>query len=470
MAGKRLYLLDTNVLLHDAQSLYRFGDSIVGLPIAVLEELDRFKGDPSERGYEARQVIRDLDALRSKGSLKEGVPLEQGGTLQIIFASEEKGLPPQFLLSEIDNQILLTALALKKKGFEVHFVSKDLNARVKADVLGIAAQDYIASDEPEEKHLYRGWATLTVPSIQLKKNEPEELEAFVEEHPLEVNEFVLMTARNNPWNYRIFRYLGGRKFKPVEQPDLRWPVSARNPQQLMALDLLFDPTIKLVNLIGPAGTGKTFLALLAGLYQVLVTDEFRRVLAARPVVPLGPDIGYLPGDIQEKLRSWMQPMYDTVDFLVHASDISSHVQAVQEVPQRRKHIKHKQGKYREDHFRQPRQGGMLATLDELAAAGKISLEAITYMRGRSIPYQYILIDEVQNLNPHEVKTLVSRVGEGSKIILAGDPFQIDSPYLDVHSNGLMVTTEKFKGQPIFGCVFLETSERSELSKLATELL
>jgi PhoH-like ATPase len=471
MAGKRLYLLDTNVLLHDAGSMYRFGENIVALPIGALEELDHFKKDSSERGFSARQVIRDLDQLRSKGSLSQGVPLETGGTLQIIFlGSSKNSLPEQFSINEIDNQILLTALDLKQKGYEVHFVTKDLNARVKADLLGIEAEDYISPDEPQEKHLYKGWVELSVPSIQLKKNEPEELEAFIEEHPLLPNEFVLMSARNNPWNYRIFRYLGGRKFKPVEQPDLRWPVSARNPQQLMALDLLFDPTIKLVNLIGPAGTGKTFLALLAGLYQVLVTDEFRRVLAARPVVPLGPDIGYLPGDIQEKLRSWMQPMYDTVDFLVHASDIGSHVQNAQEMPQRRNKHKHKHGKHNRDYDEAPRRGGMLATLDELAAAGKISLEAITYMRGRSIPYQYILIDEVQNLNPHEVKTLVSRVGEGSKIILAGDPFQIDSPYLDVHSNGLMVTTEKFKGQPLFGCVFLETSERSELSKLATELL
>jgi PhoH-like ATPase len=466
MAKSRIYVLDTNVLIHDAQSILSFEDQIVGIPITALEELDAFKSETNERGYAAREVIRTLDALRAQGSLKEGVELEGGGKVRVLLVPKGALPPALFPNQTADNQILLTALALKKTGHDVRLVTKDLNVRIKADVLGIAAEDYTKDETGDE--IYRGWVSIDVPSVQLKKSVPEELGELLQQHPLAPNEFVLMKAQNNPWHYRIFRYLGGDRFRAVEPPELRWPISARNPQQLMTLDLLFDQNVKLVNLIGPAGTGKTFLALMAGLYQTLITDEFRRVLASRPIVPLGPDIGYLPGDIQEKLRSWMQPMYDAVDFLVHTSSVNLHVEVAHHKPQKGWKKHEKKPKYY-DHQEQ-KSNGLMATIDELAAAGKLSLEAITYMRGRSIPYQYILIDEVQNLTPHEVKTLVSRVGEGSKIVLAGDPFQIDSPYLDRYSNGLTTCTNRFRGQPLFGCVFLETTERSELSKLASELL
>jgi PhoH-like ATPase len=248
------------------------------------------------------------------------------------------------------------------------------------------------------------------------------------------------------------------------QPKLAWPLEARNPQQLMALDLLLDKDIKLVTLFGPAGTGKTFLTLLAGLQQVLIEDEYQKILISRPVVPLGRDIGYLPGDIQEKLHSWMLPIYDNIEFIVHQASMAGHLEDVVEEGRHRR-----KGKFGKSEYRR-HVAGDLGEVEQLMHRGKLSLEAITYMRGRSIPYQYIFIDEVQNLTPHEVKTLITRVGEGSKIILAGDPYQIDSPYLDFSSNGLVVSSERFKGQPIFGSVYLESSERSELSKLASELL
>ena len=231
----------------------------------------------------------------------------------------------------------------------------------------------------------------------------------------------------------------------------------------MALDLLFDDNVQFVTLFGPAGTGKTFLALLAGLHKVLVEDAYEKILVSRPVVPLGRDIGYLPGTIEEKLRSWMLPIYDNMEFIVHSVHSGRHVE---EVGHEQENNNKRKKKKRHD----SREATGLRPLDELTHHGKLSLEAITYMRGRSIPYQFILIDEVQNLTPHEVKTLISRAGTGSKIILAGDPYQIDSPYLDFSSNGLVVTSERFKGQPVFGTVYLETSERSELSKLAGELL
>ena len=483
MAEETLFLLDTNVLIHDAKALYSFGKNVVAIPFTVLEELDQFKKDTTDRGHSARAVIRDLDMLRSRGSLAEGVTLDNGGVLKVIFLSKDSSPSSPLFLDVPDNDIIRIALGLKRQGHNVRFISKDINARVKADVLGIRSEDYMRGAVPADE-IYKGWVTVEAAAVQLKKSEPEELTDLLKLQDLSPNEFVFMTARNNPFNFRIFRYMGGSRFKPVDAPQLQWPVTARNPQQLMALDLLFDPEVKMVSLLGPAGTGKTFLALLAGLHQVLVTDEYRRVLVSRPVIPLGPDIGYLPGDIQEKLRSWMQPMYDNIDLIAHAAAVGRHVasvgQEMDEQSRRKQWKKHEKEKRRSDwqdrnhgrsvDDRDGQRGRGLQSLDQLAREGKISLEAITYMRGRSIPYQFILIDEVQNLSPHEVKTLVSRVGEGSKIVLAGDPFQIDSPYLDLSSNGLVVATNRFRGQQIFGTVFLQTSERSELSKIAGEIL
>jgi PhoH-like ATPase len=230
----------------------------------------------------------------------------------------------------------------------------------------------------------------------------------------------------------------------------------------MAMDLLFDPAVQLISLFGPAGTGKTFLALLAGLHQVLVSDAYQKMLVARPVVPLGRDIGYLPGTLEEKLHSWMMPIFDNMELITHAVSTARHFDEIE--GERRRSKKDKK------HGDHSKKGRSIGSVEDLIAAGKLSLEAITYMRGRSIPFQFILIDEVQNLTPHEVKTLITRVGEGSKIVLSGDPYQIDSPYLDFSSNGLILANERFKGQDIFGAVYLETSERSPLSEMASRLL
>lgn len=456
---QKLYILDTNVILHDPHAIMHFEGASVGIPSIVLEELDTFKREGTDRGRNSREAIRTLDMLRGKGSLQEGVKLDNGGTLRVLFAAKDSpGFP--FRLGEGDNEILLVALEMKSKGYQVKFVSKDLNARVKADALGIETEDYLKEHVTEEE-FYQGWVRIKVPAVQLKDEFPADLETLVQANALEVNQFILAESNHNPFNYKIFRYLGNDTFKPVTVPHFRWPLQPRNAQQLMALDLLLDENIQFVTLFGPAGTGKTFLALLAGLHQTLVEDVYEKMLISRPVVPLGKDIGYLPGDVQEKLHSWMLPIYDNMEFIVHSTAMNQHVNEMEEG--------NWYGKDKKKRSVKKEKAGLMP-LDELMHRGKISLEAITYMRGRSIPYQFILIDEAQNLTPHEVKTLVTRVGEGSKIILAGDPYQIDSPYLDFSSNGLVTASERFKGEKIFGSVYLEVSERSELSQLAQELL
>lgn len=471
MADKqKIFVLDTNVLVHDPTALYAFSPQMVGIPIKVLEELDRFKSENSDRGRNARDVIRRLDKLREHGTLNTGVPLEHGGSLRIISVPTNKVLELKKTIETEDTGILASALYLQQQGFDVTFISKDINARVKADVIGIPTQDYLRGRvTPDE--FYKGWIKLAVPAIDLQSDKPTSLEQLAQEQQLFVNQFVWLTSQHNEFNYRLWRFMSNNNFTPVNPINLAWPVNARNPQQLMALNLLMDPDVNLVSLLGPAGTGKTFLALLAGLQQVLTMRRYQKILIARPVVPLGHDIGYLPGDIHEKLLTWMQPIYDNIELITNEASKGlddsqqqyNHLHAVTHEGGPRRRRRHRHGGYHQQSY-------MLRPLDHMIKENKISLEAITYMRGRSIPYQYIFIDEVQNLSPHEIKTIITRVGEGSKIILSGDPYQIDSPYLDFSSNGLVVAGNAFKNQPIAGSVYMDISERSELSKLAGELL
>lgn len=477
---KKVYILDTNVLIHDPQSIFSFANTIIGIPAVVLEELDQLKKEPSDRGSSARTAIRHLDNLRARGSLRDGVHLDNGSILQVIFPPNNLVEPMPFFTHNLeDNQILSTALYMKSQGYQVVFISKDINARVKADVLNIQAEDYLKG-RVAEYDIYKGWRVESIPANDLRKDQPLILQDLASQ--MEINEFISLQSENNPQNYRVFRYLGHQKFKNVQDPQLAWPLKARNPQQLMALDLLLDDRIQLVSLVGPAGTGKTFLALLAGLHQVLVKDVYRKIMISRPVVPLGPDIGYLPGTVQEKLESWMQPMYDNLSLIMHSAAGERHARMLeQESGVSRSNgkgagngsgngKKPKKTHHGGDRFDEHRMLTRGFTMDDLVRSGKLSLEAMTYMRGRSIPFQYILLDEVQNLTVHEVKTLITRVGEGSKMIIAGDPYQIDSSYLDFSSNGLVIAGNRFKGQGIFGTVFLEHSERSELSSLAAQLL
>lgn len=471
----KLYVLDTNVLIHDPEALFAFQGAHVGLPITIIQELDHFKGENSQRGRNAREVIRSLDKVREQGSLADGVKLDDGTFIQILALSKTEEVRTELDISQPDNKIIADALAMQNKGHEVHFITKDLNMRIKADALGLHTQDY-KKETVAEDNFYKGWITIPVSAVELTKDEPKILYEAIEQYDIVENQFILLQGKRHDDHYRIFRYLGNQVFKSVNHPKLRWPIAARNAQQLMALDLLLDDSIQLISLFGPAGTGKTFLALVAGLHKLLIEHIYQKVLVARPVVPLGRDIGYLPGDIQEKLYSWMQPVRDNMEFIMHKAHGSAGIGdfKVEDEQHEGEHSDRGRKKGGKHHHKKGRRhggsGSSVPSLDDLVRADKVNLEAITYMRGRSIPYQYILIDEVQNLTPHEVKTLVTRVGEGSKIILAGDPYQIDSPYLDFASNGLVTVSERFRGQSIFGTVFLETSERSELSHLAAELL
>ncbi len=445
--NKKIFVLDTNVLIHDPKSLFTFTGAHVGIPVVVLEELDQFKGEGTERGRNTRETIRNLDQLRQKGSLREGVPLDDGGILQILFYDDTILKKTPIIMSAGDNEILLTALSMQAQGYEVTFISKDLNARVKADALGLNTEDY-TKEHVSEEEFYQGWIRLPIPAIDLKREMPTQLAQLAKDGVVKLNEFVLVESNNNPHNFRIFRYLGNEKFRSVANPSLSWPILPRNPQQLMALELLLDPNVQFACLFGPAGSGKTFLALLAGLHQLFINKSYDRMIISRPVVPLGRDIGFLPGTVQEKLQSWMMPIYDNMQYIMHTINKSQNFGQKDENEEGGRHkAKHKKGVVK--HKKQSH--GI--TFDDLLHQGKIALEAITYMRGRTIPYQLILIDEAQNLTPHEVKTLVTRVGEGSKIILTGDPYQIDSPYLDFSSNGLVVASERFKGQSIFGSVY-----------------
>jgi len=431
---RKIFVLDTNVLLHTAGALNVFMDNEVVLPIDVIEELDIFKKDSDEKGRNARAAIRMLDELRSLGRLGEGVPLESGGILRIVMNVNIKG-PLNIGGGERDNRILMVAYDLQKKGNRVVFVSKDINARVKADALGIKAVDF-EKQKVDIDRLYSGWKEELVDkkdvdsfyskkSFQIKDKDKE----------LFPNQYVLLKDSANEKHTALSRFSFKEKRILHLRPDINdvWGIKPRNKEQAMAFDLLMDDNVKLVTLVGKAGTGKTLLALAAGLKKTVDEHAYKRMLVSRPVIPMGRDIGYLPGTKEEKLANWMQPIYDNLEYILTI-------------------------RRRKDH------------IEELIDSGFLQLEALTYMRGRSIPSQFIIIDEAQNLTPHEIKTVVSRSGNNTKMVLTGDPYQIDSPYLDSSSNGLSYAVEKMKGQEMFGHVTLTRNERSRLASLAAELL
>jgi len=438
----KTFVLDTNVLLHNADCIENFADNLIVLPMAVIEELDRFKKESNELGRNARRVIRRLDELRGLGSLRDGVPLPNGGQLRIL--STPLNTERQDLDVELpDNRILLLAFLLHSSGEKVIFISKDINARLKADALGIQAEDY-ETEKINFDDLYSGYSETTVG--------PETIEAFHATHLLEIdagtypNEFVLLRSKENGKQTALGRVASPGHIKHLTKNyDKVWNIQARNKEQRIALELLMDPEVQIVTLVGQAGTGKTLLALAAALHSTLRLHRYDRILVSRPVIPMGKDIGYLPGAKEEKLSHWMQPIFDNLTYLLR-----------DETAPRKKKVKTKLT---------PRH-----RVEQLLADNVITLEALTYIRGRSIPKQYVIIDEAQNLTPHEVKTIVSRAGEDTKMVLTGDPYQIDNPYLDAASNGLTFAAERLKELAIHGQVLLRKSERSELAGVAAQYL
>ncbi|MCK4498987.1 PhoH family protein [Candidatus Babeliales bacterium] len=482
---KRIFVLDTNVLLHDSNSIYSFLGSVVVIPLAVLEELDQFKSEKTELGRNARQISRNLDEMRQQGSLADGVLIKRGKesilvkVMPILVEMERESF--DLPLDLLDHRIIFLAKSLADQGNHVTLVSKDINVRLKSDALGVEVEDYrkgiIQTDE-----YYKGWHEVIVDRADLKKINKDNMSKMLDIATVNPNQFVLFTDEHGSDSYRLFRNKTKGELFEVRRSQGLWSFRDKNVQQLMALDLLLDDTVQIVSLLGPAGTGKTFLALLAGLDKVLQQHQYRKLLVARPIVSLGADIGFLPGDVQEKLYEWMHPVYDNLEYIFNEMYIRGEVPNILKNKQERKYEKErcgKSGKHKKQSSGYKKReeegshsygarvhGGVL----KLQTEGLLALEAITYMRGRSIPNQFMFIDEVQNLTPHEVKTIVSRAGDGTKVILGGDPYQIDSPYLDFSSNGLTITSEKLKNENLAGSVFLERSERSSLAKLAVEKL
>jgi PhoH-like ATPase len=433
------YVLDTNVLLHDPNAILKFEDNHVFIPIYVIEEIDSFKKEMSERGRNARQVARLLDGFRQKGRLSEGVSTEHGGRLSVALARRE--LPEPLRASQAaDNYILAVALDIHDRsgGVPTIFVTKDVNLRIRADAVGLNTQDYLA-DNVDIEELYLGAVDVEVSA--------DVVDSFYQQGALQVpgdehrypNQFVLLRDRDNPNHTALGRVdTSGRRMVPVRKLTSGvWGIRPRNKEQHYALDLLLNDDIKLVTLVGKAGTGKTLLAIAAGLQKSVEEGIYQKLIVSRPIFPLGRDLGYLPGDVEEKLNPWMQPIYDNVELLLGFS----------------KSDKKSGRSYR-----------------ELIDLGYIQIEPLTYIRGRSIPNQFMIVDEAQNLTPHEIKTIITRVGDNTKIVLTGDPYQIDNPYVDSSNNGLTTVVEHFKGQVIAGHMTLLKGERSVLAELAANIL
>jgi PhoH-like ATPase len=442
---KKIFVIDTNVLLHDPTAIFRFEDNDIVLPIAVIEELDRFKKQPEMTGRNAREVSRTLDILRQQGHLTEGVELDKGGTLKVTLCDRETltQLPPALSGDSADNSILAVGLQTKQRcQCPVVLVSKDTNLRIKADALGLNAADY-ETDKVDVGELYTGTFEVLVDAWQIEKFFKEGFLANLAATELLPNQDVTLVDSANP-NHTALAMVDGKSDRIL--PLMSFPkagvsrIQPRNREQRFALNLLLQDSIPLVTLVGKAGTGKTLLAIAAGLQKVAEEKIYNRLLISRPIVPMGRDIGYLPGDISEKLTPWMQPLYDNFDLILGTQD-----------------SKDKPLHWRRGH-------------EELIELGLLQIEPLTYIRGRTIPQQFLIIDEAQNLTPHEVKTIITRAGEGTKIVLTGDPEQIDNPYVDAASNGLTYVVERFKHEPLAGHITLTKGERSSLAERAAALL
>ena len=440
---KKIFVVDTNVILHDPTAILRFEDNEIVLPIAVIEELDRFKKQAEMTGRNAREVSRTLDRLRQQGHLTTGVVLSNGGTLRVALSDREtlKKLPLELSGDVADNAILAVGMQCKQRcQCRVIVVSKDTNLRIKADALGLNAEDY-ETDKVDVEELYTGTTEVLVSEAQI--SEFFQNGSLVLDREFMPNQDITLVNNVNPSHTALGMAEGkSSKIIPlVELPKLGVSrIQPRNREQRFALNLLLQDSIKLVTLVGKAGTGKTLLAIAAGLQKVADEKLYTRLLISRPVVPMGKDLGYLPGDVNEKLTPWMQPLYDNFDLIFGTQD-----------------TKEKPGHWRRGH-------------EELIEMGVLQIEPLTYIRGRTIPQQFLIIDEAQNLTPHEVKTIITRAGEGTKVVLTGDPDQIDNPYIDAASNGLTYVVERFKDEPLAGHITLTKGERSGLAERAAALL
>ncbi|MFZ5475702.1 MAG: PhoH family protein [Myxococcota bacterium] len=445
--GRRTYVLDTNVLLHDPNALLVFDEHDLVLPITVIEEIDKFKRELTELGRAARTVSRQLDAMRETGRIAHGVVLPGGGRLRVEIPTPEDSAPlfggaP----NTNDNIILRLALRLHKeaKHGTIIFVSRDVNMRLKADALGMLAEDYehahVEVDEAYTGVVERDVDGETISEAYNRGWLAEEGEGLCP------HQFVILKNATQPSQSAMTRFDSRQKRLQLvgRYKEGVWGIFARNREQLFALDLLLDDNVPLVTLDGMAGTGKTLLAIACGLQRVADEKRYRRLVVARPIFPLGKDIGYLPGTLDEKLNPWMKPIFDNLDLLTGGEEREAQAQ--------------RSGKQSPPNYQ--------TLIDQKI----IEVEPLTYIRGRSLPRQFLVIDEAQNLTPHEVKTVITRAGEGTKVVLTGDRYQIDNPYVDATSNGLSYVVERFRLSPMAGHVTLRKGERSALAETAAALL
>ena len=437
---KKNYILDTNVLLHDPNSLLCFEENNVLLPIEVIEEIDRFKRESSELGQNARAVSRLLDGLRGTGRLSEGVGLPNGGQLRIVFQKPDSAHEGHavFGTDSVDNRILAMAFGTMKSTpkSQTVLVSKDINLRIKADALGLMAEDY-ENDRVLITDLYTGMIELTASAEKIagfRSSGQFELNGGKQYFPNEYCALLDEAGSKRPVLAKVDA--SGAKLVPImDSREGVWGIKPRNREQHFALDALLDDRVKLVTLMGKAGTGKTLLAMAAGLKRTVQDREFRRLVVARPTISMGKELGFLPGSLDEKLAPWMQPIHDALELLSDLNMGHEHRRAA-----------------------------------DLMRSGHIVVEALSYIRGRSIANQFMIIDEAQNLTPLETKTIITRVGSGTKIVLTGDPYQIDNPYVDSSSNGFNYIVSRFRSESVAAHIELQKGERSELAELAANIL
>ena len=477
--AKKTYVIDTSVFLSDFSCIHRFENNDIVIPLKVLEEIDNHKKRQDAVGSNARHIIRILDGLREKGSLKKGIRLGKGMGILTVMSQEAitTRLPSDLTKGVADHLIIETALTVQEnsaKTRKVILVSRDINMRVIADAVGMKAEDYLDSQVVETTDkLYSGMTTLLVDDELIDQFYAGE-DIYVSEElvssqkaKLYPNIFIMFVSSQNEKKSALCRFYSFHN--PVEKiidhkNTLQWGVHPRNKEQTFAFDLLMDPDIHLVTLIGQAGSGKTLCAIAAGMEQSVTFGSmfgkkqnqnqgmglhmtmdkyksekldaiddacYRKLIVSRPVQPMGRDIGFLPGTMEEKMLPWLKPIQDNMQFIM---------------------------------------GNDKTLLQDMMESGVIELEALTYIRGRSISNAFVIIDEAQNLTAHEVKTIITRAGEGTKIVLTGDIEQIDNVYTNETSNGLTYTIEKFKESPIAGHVSFKKGERSKLATVAAKLL
>lgn len=440
----KIFVLDTNVILHDFRAIHNFQENDIVIPIAVLEELDKFKKGDDSINYNAREFVRDMDKITDNQLFDKGIRIGKGkGLLKIELGHPfSDQMAESFFEDTQDHRILATTQWVKDKNPEriVALVTKDMNLRLKAKALHIDAQDYLTDKITEERV-----ENIKKEVIYLEKIPQNVIDRlFYQDGGVPVEEFKLSNQLANQLysikstagtNRVLARYNATGKSLIGVKKHKAYGIDPRNDEQTFAIDALLNPAIKLISLTGTAGTGKTLLALAAAME---LEQEYDTILLARPVIPLkNQEMGFLPGDVKEKMGPYMLPLYDNLAVIKKAFKPSS-----------------------KEAFR----------IEEMLKNEKLQISPLAYIRGRSLSNVFFIIDEAQNLTPHEVKTIITRAGEGSKLVFTGDIQQIDSPYLDIHSNGLTHLGEKLYGQEIFAHINLVKGERSELSELAGKLL